>query len=44
MNAPALPSRYGNHRFPGEIVSHAVWLYFRFRLSYLDVEGLRFEH
>jgi putative transposase len=28
------------HRFPGEIISHAVWLYFRFPLSYRDVEEL----
>jgi putative transposase len=28
------------HRFPGEIISHAVWLYFRFLLSYRDVEEL----
>jgi len=26
------------HRFPPEIISHAVWLYFRFALSYRDVE------
>ena len=25
---------------PGEIISHAVWLYFRFVLSYRDVEEL----
>jgi putative transposase len=25
-------------RFPSEIISHAVWLYFRFSLSYRDVE------
>lgn len=29
---------YKNHRFPPEIISHAVWLYFRFSLSYRDVE------
>jgi transposase-like protein len=23
-----------NHRFPGEIISHGVWLYYRFALSY----------
>ena len=27
-------------RFPSEIISHAVWLYFRFSLSFRDVEGL----
>ncbi len=33
-------SLYKRHRFPGEIISHAVWLYFRFLLSYRDVEEL----
>jgi putative transposase len=33
---------YKNHRFPAEIISHAVWLYFRFCLSYRDVEELLF--
>jgi putative transposase len=33
---------YKNHRFPAEILSHAVWLYFRFCLSYRDVEELLF--
>ena len=32
MTAPALPS-YAGYRFPAEIISHAVWLYFRFPLS-----------
>ena len=31
---------YKRHRFPGEIISHAVWLYYRFLLSYQDVEEL----
>jgi putative transposase len=31
---------YQRHRFPGEIISHAVWLYYRFLLSYRDVEEL----
>lgn len=39
MNPPAI-NRYKNHRFPAEIISHAVWLYFRFCLSYRDVEEL----
>ena len=38
MNAPAPTNRYKNHRFPAEIISHAVWLYFRFCLSFRDVE------
>ncbi len=29
---------YKRHRFPGEIISHAVWLYHRFLLSYRDAE------
>jgi putative transposase len=33
---------YKNHRFPVEIINHAVWLYFRFCLSYRDVEELLF--
>ena len=34
---------YHRHRFPAEIVSHFGWLYFRFVLSFRDVEGtLRF--
>src|ERR671911_720582 len=35
--------RYKNHRFPVEIISHAVWLYFRFCLSFRDVEELLLE-
>jgi putative transposase len=33
---------YKNHGFPTEIISHGVWLYFRFCLSYRDVEELLF--
>jgi putative transposase len=29
---------YKRYRFPGEVISHAVWLYSRFLLSYRDVE------
>ena len=31
---------YRRHRFPPEIIQHAVWLYLRFTLSYRDVEEL----
>jgi putative transposase len=31
---------YKGFRFPPEIISHAVWLYFRFSLSFRDVEEL----
>ena len=35
------PARsYHGYRFPPEIVSHAVWLYHRFCLSFRDVEDL----
>src|SRR5882672_7769903 len=33
-------SRYHRHRFPIEIISHCVWLYFRFALSFRDVEEM----
>jgi putative transposase len=42
MTPPAAPDRYKNHRFPAEIISHGVWLYYRFCLSYRDVEELLF--
>ena len=31
---------YARHRFPPEIIQHVVWLYFRFPLSYRDVEDM----
>ena len=31
---------YRRHRFPAEVIQHAVWLYFRFPLSFRDVEDL----
>jgi hypothetical protein len=31
-------SPYHRHRFPAEIISHCVWLYFRFALSFRDVD------
>src|SRR5450755_711258 len=31
---------YARHRFPSEVICHAVWLYLRFTLSYRDVEDL----
>jgi putative transposase len=33
-------SRYYGHRFPREIISYAVWVYYRFCLSFRDVEDL----
>ena len=31
---------YSGYRYPAEIISHAVWLYFRFTLSFRDVEEI----
>ncbi len=31
---------YKGYRFPPEIISYAVWLYYRFSLSFRDVEDL----
>ena len=36
-------SLYRRHRFPAEIIAHAGWLYFRFNLSFRDVEELMAE-
>jgi transposase-like protein len=34
------PLSFKRHRFPAEVIRHAVWLYFRFNLSFRDVEEL----
>ena len=34
------PLSYCGYRFPPVIISHAVWLYYRFGLSFRDVEEL----
>ena len=34
------PISYARHRFPPEVIRHAVWLYLRFTLSFRDVEEL----
>jgi putative transposase len=39
MTTPVSPS-FAGHRFPAEIISHAVWLYFRFPLSLRMVEEM----
>jgi putative transposase len=41
MSTPST-NRYKSQRFPAVIISHGVWLYFRFCLSYRDVEELLF--
>jgi putative transposase len=38
MTSPA--ASYHGYRFPLEIISHAVWLYHRFCLSFRDTEDL----
>jgi putative transposase len=43
MTTPPLTNPYKRHRFPAEIISHCVWLYFRFCLSYRGVEALMAE-
>jgi putative transposase len=40
---PDRPGHVHRHRFPTEIIAHAVWLYHRFALSFRDVEELLFE-
>jgi putative transposase len=37
---PTRHPRYARHRFPAEVISHAVWLYFRFPLSLRMVEEM----
>jgi putative transposase len=39
MTTPTCPS-YAGYRFPPEIISHAVWLYFRFPLSLRMVDEI----
>ncbi len=39
MTTPACPS-YAGYRFLAEIISHAVWLYFRFPLNLRMVDKL----
>jgi putative transposase len=36
----SLRSRYAGYRFPPEVISHAIWLYFRFPLSLRMVEEM----
>ena len=42
MDTSAAPS-YRGYRFPAEIISHCVWLYFRFCLSFRDVQEMMLE-
>ena len=40
MSSPAAKSPYAGYRFPAEVISHAVWLYFRFPLGLRMVEEM----
>jgi len=40
MTKPARDPLYRRHRFPAEVIAHAVWLYFRFPLSLRMVEDM----
>lgn len=40
MHTPPLPTQYNGQRFPTAIIAHAVWLYFRFPLSYRQLEEI----
>src|ERR671916_3287954 len=44
MSSPAAKSPYAGHRFPAEVISQAVWLYFRFPLSLRMVEEMLAAH
>jgi putative transposase len=37
------PLSYKRHRFPPQIIAHAIWLYFRFPLSLRLVEEMLLE-
>ncbi|WP_201394355.1 IS6 family transposase [Ktedonobacter sp. SOSP1-85] len=43
MKTEKLASLYRGYRFPAEIISHCVWLYFRFPLSFRDIEEMMAE-
>ncbi|MEV7864323.1 IS6 family transposase [Streptomyces hirsutus] len=43
MSVDSAPPSYKGHRYPVEIISHCVWLYFRFPLSFREVEELMLE-
>jgi putative transposase len=40
MSSPAAKAPYAGYRFPAEVISQAVWLYFRFPLSLRMVEEM----
>jgi len=40
MSQPTRPALYKGYRFPPEIISHCVWLYYRFGVSLRDVSEM----
>ncbi|HEX4204393.1 MAG TPA: hypothetical protein VHZ51_09395 [Ktedonobacteraceae bacterium] len=44
MKTPITPTLYKGYRFPSVIISHGVWWYVRFSLSFCDVEEIMAEH
>ena len=40
MVPPVKPISFKRHRFPADVIRHAVWLYYRFTLSFRDVGEL----
>ena len=40
----SVAASYRGHRFPPEIISHAVWLHHRFSVSFRDTEDLLAQH
>ncbi len=40
MSLPAARSPYAGYRFPAEVISQAIWLYFRFPLSFRMAEEM----
>jgi hypothetical protein len=43
MTKAKQPGAFKGHRFPPEIISYAVWAYFRFPMSFRDVEDLLYK-
>src|SRR5260370_33392431 len=43
MKTTTTAPNYRGYRFPPEIISHCIWLYFRFSLSFRDIEEIMAE-
>jgi putative transposase len=43
MKTTTTAPNYRGYRFPPEIISRCVWLYFRFSLSFRDIEEIMAE-